>query len=100
VAQGGYETPYAFNVWRPSGEVWMAANNSDRVLRFSPATKTFLSYPSPTRVTFLRDFSFTNVASPASPCFGCWSDTLDNLLFIRSVLLIGELQLGPGKKEA
>jgi hypothetical protein len=37
----------------------MAANNSDRILRFSPATKTFRSYPSPTRVTFLRDFSFT-----------------------------------------
>ncbi len=59
VAEGEYETPYALNVWRPTGEVWMAANNSDRVLRFSPETKTFQSYPSPTRVTFLRDFSFT-----------------------------------------
>ncbi len=59
VANGEYETPYALNVWRPTGEVWMAANNADRVLRFTPATKTFLSYPSPTRVTFLRDFSFT-----------------------------------------
>ncbi len=59
VAQGEYETPYALNVWRPTGEVWLTANNADRVLRFSPATKTFQSYPSPTRVTFLRDFSFT-----------------------------------------
>jgi streptogramin lyase len=59
VAPGEYETPYALNVYRPTGEVWMAANNSDRMLRFSPATKTFRSYPSPTRVTFLRDFSFT-----------------------------------------
>lgn len=59
VAEGEYETPYALNVWRPTGEVWMSANNSDRVLRFSPKTKTFLSYPSPTRVTFLRDFAFT-----------------------------------------
>ena len=59
VAEGEYETPYALNVYRPTGDVWMAANNSDRVLRFSPATKTFLSYPSPTRVTFLRDFAFT-----------------------------------------
>ena len=59
VAPGEYETPYALNVWRPTGEVWMAANNSDRVLRFSPSTKTFQSYPSPTRVTFLRDFAFT-----------------------------------------
>lgn len=29
------------------------------MLRFSPRTKSFMSYPSPTRVTFLRDFSFT-----------------------------------------
>jgi hypothetical protein len=59
VGRNEYETPYALNVWRPTGEVWMAANNSDRVLRFNPASKTFFSYPSPTRVTFLRDFSFT-----------------------------------------
>jgi streptogramin lyase len=59
VAPGEYETPYALNVHRPTGEVWMAANNSDRVIRFSPATETFQSYPSPTRVTVLRDFSFT-----------------------------------------
>ena len=37
----------------------MAANNSDRTLRFTPATKTFQSYASPTRVTVLRDFAFT-----------------------------------------
>lgn len=59
VAKGEYETPYALNVWRPTGEVWLAANNSDRVLRFTPRTKSFESYPSPTRVTVLRDFSFT-----------------------------------------
>jgi streptogramin lyase/cytochrome c5 len=59
VAKDEYETPYALNVWRPTGEVWLAANNSDRVLRFSPKSKTFTSYPSPTRVTVLRDFSFT-----------------------------------------
>jgi len=59
VAPGEYETPYALNVYRPTGEVWMAANNSDRVIRYTPATRTFQSYPSPTRVTVLRDFSFT-----------------------------------------
>ena len=59
VAPGEYETPYALNVHRPTGEVRLSANNSDRIIRFSPATKTFRSYPSPTRVTFLRDFSFT-----------------------------------------
>lgn len=59
VAPGEYETPYALNVDRLTGEVWLAANNSDRIIRFSPTTRTFHSYPSPTRVTVLRDFSFT-----------------------------------------
>lgn len=65
VGEGEYETPYTLNVERKSGEVWMAANNSDRVLRFSPKSKTFMSYPSPTRVTVLRDFSF---AADGSVC--------------------------------
>jgi streptogramin lyase len=60
VGKDEYETPYALNVDRKTGQVWMAANNSDRVIRFDPATSRFFSYPSPTRVTVLRDFSFTD----------------------------------------
>ena len=59
VGEGENETPYALNVNHRTGDVWMAANNSDRVLRFRPSTRTFLNYPSPTRVTVLRDFAFT-----------------------------------------
>lgn len=59
IGKDEYETPYALNVDRKTGQVWMAANNSDRIIRFDPATKTFFTYPSPTRVTVLRDFSFT-----------------------------------------
>ncbi|MEK7661766.1 MAG: hypothetical protein AAB680_06975, partial [Pseudomonadota bacterium] len=59
IGEGEYETPYALNVNRTTGQVWMAANNSDRVLRFDPTSKTFFSYPSPTQVTVLRDFTFT-----------------------------------------
>lgn len=59
VAAGEYETPYALNVQRSTGDVWVTANNSDRVLRFTPRTQTFQSYPSPMRVTVLRDLSFT-----------------------------------------
>jgi virginiamycin B lyase len=59
VGKNEYETPYALNVDRKTGQIWMAANNSDRVIRFDPATKAFFTYPSPTRVTVLRDFSFT-----------------------------------------
>jgi virginiamycin B lyase len=58
IGAGEYETPYALNVDRRTGEIWMSANNSDRILRFFPATCEFMSYPSPTRVTFLRDFAF------------------------------------------
>lgn len=60
VGKNEYETPYALNVDRKTGQVWMAANNSDRIIRFDPRTKKFFSYPSPTRVTVLRDFSFTS----------------------------------------
>jgi streptogramin lyase len=54
-----YETPYALNVHRESGDVWLTSNMSDRILRFIPAEERFISYPSPTRVTWLRDLVFT-----------------------------------------
>ena len=61
IGEGEYETPYlSLNVDRRSGDVRMSANNSDRVPRFSPSTRKLFSYPSPTRVTVLRDFSFTS----------------------------------------
>lgn len=60
VGRNEYETPYALNVDKRSGQVWMAANNSDRIIRFDPASQRFFTYPSPTRVTVLRDFSFTS----------------------------------------
>jgi len=59
LASGEYEIPYALNVDRHTGDVWITADNSDRILRYTPSTKRFQSYPSPTRVTFLRDLVFT-----------------------------------------
>ena len=59
LAPNEYEIPYALNVHPKTGDVWITANNSDRVLRFTPATGQFVSYPSPSRVTFLRDLEFT-----------------------------------------
>ena len=59
IGAGEYETPYALNVDPRTGQIWMAANNSDRIIRFDPKTEAFFSYPSPTRVTVLRDFTFT-----------------------------------------
>lgn len=59
LAPGEYETPYALNVHPKTGDVWITSNLSDRIFRFIPATRSFVSYPSPTRVTFLRDLVFT-----------------------------------------
>ena len=53
-----YETPYALNVHPKTGDVWITSNMSDRIFRFTPSTKTFVSYPLPTRVTWLRDLVF------------------------------------------
>jgi virginiamycin B lyase len=48
---------------------------SDRVLRFNSATNTFIAYPMPTRVSYLRDIAFTadgQVCSSSSnlPAYG------------------------------
>ena len=59
LASNEYEVPYALNIHPQTGDVWIATNQSDRILRFSPTTNRFISYPSPTRVTFLRDLVFT-----------------------------------------
>jgi virginiamycin B lyase len=75
LAPGEYETPYALNVHPQTGEIWITSNMSDRVLRFDPKSKTFIAYPSPTRVTWLRDMVFTKdgqVCSSSSnlPAYG------------------------------
>ncbi len=54
-----YETPYALGVHHDTGDVWIAANNSDRVLRYIPSEKRFIAYPMPSRVVWFRDLEFT-----------------------------------------
>jgi hypothetical protein len=51
--------PYALNVHPDTGDVWIAANNSDRVLRYVPQEKRFITYPMPSRVVWFRDLEFT-----------------------------------------
>ncbi|HEX5360412.1 MAG TPA: carboxypeptidase regulatory-like domain-containing protein, partial [Fluviicoccus sp.] len=75
LAPGEYETPYALNVHPKTGEVWITSNMSDRILRFNPRTQRFMAYPSPTRVTWLRDLVFSEdgqVCSSSSnlPAYG------------------------------
>lgn len=54
-----YETPYALNVNQETGDVWIAANSSDRLLRYIPSEKRFIAYPMPSRVVWFRDLEFT-----------------------------------------
>lgn len=60
LSEGEYEVPYALNVHEHTGDIWIAANNSDRILRYIPGKKRFISYPMPSRVVWFRDFEFTS----------------------------------------
>lgn len=59
LAENEYEVPYAVNVHPKSGDVWVATNNSDRVLRFLPKEKRFIAYPMPQQVIWFRDLEFS-----------------------------------------
>ena len=59
LAKDEYEVPYAVNVHPKSGDVWIATNNSDRVLRFVPKEKRFIAYPMPQQVIWFRDLEFS-----------------------------------------
>jgi len=58
LAANEYEIPYALNVDK-HGDVWIATNNTDRVMRYIPSQKKFIAYPMPNRVIWFRDFEFT-----------------------------------------
>jgi virginiamycin B lyase len=75
LAHNEYEVPYALAVHPKTQQVWITSNMSDRIFRFDPPTKTFISYAMPTRVTWLRDLVFTQdggVCSSSSnlPAYG------------------------------
>ena len=75
LAHNEYEVPYALAVHPQTQQVWITSNMSDRMFRFDPKTKTFVTYAMPTRVTWLRDLTFTRdggVCSASSnlPAYG------------------------------
>lgn len=55
-----YETPYALGIHPKTGDIWITSNLSDRVFRFDPNHESFTMYPSPTRVTYMRDMLFAS----------------------------------------
>lgn len=54
----GGDTPYALNVDRPRGIVWVNGNQSDSLYTFDIAAGTWQQIPMPRRVTFTRDVEF------------------------------------------
>jgi len=58
LADNEIEAPYAVAVHPETQEVWVTANMSDRVFRFFPKEERFVSYPLPTRGTYMRDIIF------------------------------------------
>ena len=54
----GGDTPYALNVDRPRGVVWVNGNQSDSLYTFDIATEAWQQIPMPRRVTFTRDVEF------------------------------------------
>jgi len=57
IPKGG-DTPYALNVDRPRGIVWVNGNQSDSLYTFDIASETWQQIPMPRRVTFTRDVEF------------------------------------------
>ena len=54
----GGDTPYALNVDRPRGVVWVNGNQSDSLYTYDIANGTWQIIPMPRRVTFTRDVEF------------------------------------------
>jgi len=64
------EAPYVLTVDRRTGNVWVSANQSDRILRFVPKTRQWTAYPLPTRGLYFREIVVTTqgwVCAPSSP---------------------------------
>jgi streptogramin lyase len=57
IPKGG-DTPYALNVDRPRGIVWVNGNQSDSLYTFDIASEAWQQIPMPRRVTFTRDVEF------------------------------------------
>lgn len=54
----GGDTPYALNVDRERGIVWVNGNQSDSLYTFDIASEAWQQIPMPRRVTFTRDVEF------------------------------------------
>jgi len=70
---GNSEQPYALNVNRQTGDVWITGSASDTLIRFDPTGERFSAYPVPTRGSFMREIVFDPDGNP----WTCKSDEPD-----------------------
>jgi streptogramin lyase len=64
------EAPYFLGVDKKTQEVWVSANQSDRMFRYAPKTNQWTAYPLPTKGIYQRDIFFTDAGwacAPSSP---------------------------------
>ena len=59
LASDEVEAPYAVAVEPKSQDLWVTTNMSDRMFRYTPSTKTWASFPMPTRGVITRDIVFS-----------------------------------------
>lgn len=59
LGEGQVEAPYSLAVDPQTQDVWITANQSDRLFRFNYATEHFTAFPLPTRGAYFRDMIFT-----------------------------------------
>ena len=59
LASDEVEAPYAVAVEPKSQDLWVTTNMSDRMFRYTPATKTWTAFPIPTRGAITRDIVFS-----------------------------------------
>lgn len=59
LGEGQVEAPYSLAVDPQTQDVWITANQSDRLFRFNYATEHFTAFPLPVRGAYFRDMIFT-----------------------------------------
>ena len=70
LADDEVEAPYAVGVDPKTQDVWITANQSDRMFRFIQKSGKFIAYPLPSRGTYMRDVIFPGdgrVCSSSNP---------------------------------
>lgn len=70
LSPGESEAPYAIAVDPRRQDVWITSNMSDRLFRFLPKEKRFITYPLPVHGAYTREFFFPadgRICTPSSP---------------------------------